>query len=215
MGGRGIGVTIDHVVYGAPDLERAIDAIEARTGVRAAFGGKHRGAGTHNALLGLGERCYLEIVAPDPEQEAPTARPMPFGVGELAEGRVVAWAHRVDDVGTTVARARRMGYDPGDAHPMSRETPDGQTLAWTLTRPPDGVRQGAIPFLIDWGDTRHPSEAAPGGCSLVRLRGEHPNAPDVLDALLAVDAMDLTVIPGPEPRLVAIMETPRGTVELE
>jgi hypothetical protein len=208
-------VTIDHLVYGAPDVDAAIDKLEALLGVRATPGGKHPSAGTHNALLSLGDETYLEIIGPDPAQDPPKDRERPFGLDHLDRPKLVTWALASNDIEGLVARARRMGYDPGDPQPMSRDLPEGGKLSWTLTRAREPFGDGLVPFLIDWGDTPHPAKNAPGGCRLVRLRGEHPNAPAVIDALLALDTIDVSVIPGPEPRLVAIIETPDGEVELE
>src|SRR4029077_14510397 len=86
---------LDHILLGCGDLERAIAWVEERTGVKAAFGGVHPGRGTQNALLSLGTRHYLEIIAPDPKQggtagaQSSVAR---LGLRELVEPRLVSWA---------------------------------------------------------------------------------------------------------------------------
>jgi hypothetical protein len=43
---------IDHLVYATPDIEATVDELAERLGVRATPGGRHRGLGTWNALLG-------------------------------------------------------------------------------------------------------------------------------------------------------------------
>ena len=58
---------IDHIVIGIHDLEKGIASIEDLTGVKPVYGGAHPSLGTHNALISLGNRTYLEILAPNPD----------------------------------------------------------------------------------------------------------------------------------------------------
>src|SRR5215467_15258569 len=82
---------VDHLVYAAPDLNRGVEEIEKLLGVRATPGGQHPGRGTRNSLVALGSACYLEIIAPDPEQPRPAA-PRWFGIDDLRASRLVTWA---------------------------------------------------------------------------------------------------------------------------
>ena len=202
---------VDHLVYAAPNLKQAADQLEARLGVRAAAGGKHLGWGTHNALLSLGTGAYLEIIAPDPEQ-GPPERPLPLGLASLTEPRLVTWAVKAPAIDGRVALARAAGYDPGDVLALSRALPDGSRLDWRLTPPPT-VGDGIVPFLIEWETAPHPSETAPAGCTLTRLRAEHPQ-PKQLGPMLAALGVELRVDKRSSPTLIATLKTPRGRVEL-
>src|SRR6266446_6665100 len=87
---------LDHILLGCNDLQRGISFVEQHTGVRAAFGGVHPGRGTQNALLSLGTRRYLEIIAPDPQQH--TDNPLAKHLLGLKEPRLVGWAAHPDDL---------------------------------------------------------------------------------------------------------------------
>lgn len=203
---------LDHLVYAAPELDSAVDAIEGLLGVRATPGGRHEGVGTHNALVALGEAAYLEIIAPDPSQPSPE-RPRPFGLDSLATARLVTWAIKAPGIRAAVERARAAGYDPGEVRSMSRATPDGGRLEWQLATPREPVCAGLVPFLIDWGETPSPAATAAPGCRLMALRAEYPN-PGALRFYLAAAGGELEVILSPRARLVATIACPRGTVEL-
>jgi len=202
---------IDHLVYATPDMAASAAEIAERWGVTPTPGGKHVGRGTHNALVDLGNGAYLEIIGPDPAQPRPPK--MPFGIESLAAPRLLTWAAKAPGIEARVARARAAGFDPGEPEAMSRQTPAGELLRWKLSRREDAPGGGLVPFLIDWGETPHPSATASHGCRLVRLRGEHPD-PDGVAKMLAALAVDLPVTSGPAPALIATIETPRGTVEL-
>jgi hypothetical protein len=205
-------MTVDHIVYGVEELEAGVEELAARLGVRAAPGGRHVGRGTHNALLGLGGSTYLEVIALDPGQPAPPA-PLPFALDRVRLPRLVGWASRTADIDRQVALARERGRDPGEVQSMSRRRPDGFLLEWRLTRHAPGPDRLAVPFLIDWGGSPHPSESAPAGVRLVELRAEHPD-PAALHAELEALGVTVPVDEGPEPALVATLDSPRGRVVL-
>jgi hypothetical protein len=83
-------VTVDHHVYGVEDLGAGVAELTERLGVRAAPGGKHAGRGTHNALVGLGGEAYLEVIAIDPEQPAPSRPPL-FALDLLRLPGLLGW----------------------------------------------------------------------------------------------------------------------------
>ena len=200
---------IDHLIYGAPDLSAAVADLEDRFGVRAQAGGRHPGLGTHNALLALGPRTYLEIIAPDPDQPEPSAR-RPFAVGDLARGALVSWALTCDDIDQAVAAARSRGYDPGEIADGQRIASAGTVLRWRATG--SARAGGLVPFLISWGDTEHPARSAPPGLSLESLRIEHPEPASLTPALTALGAGPdvIPVAPAAAPALVATLSGPAG-----
>jgi hypothetical protein len=201
---------LDHLIFGVPVLEDGVRQLETRWGVRARPGGRHPGLGTHNALLGLGQGAYLEVIAPDPDQPAP-ATPRPFGLDSLDQPRLAGWAVRCDDIDARVAHARAQGYDPGDPVELRRAAAQGPPLRWRLT--PGALGGGPVSFLIDWGDAAHPSRSAPTGLTLVSFHLEHPRS-EVLTGVLEALAVQVAVVRGPSPGLVARIDGPGGLSDL-
>jgi hypothetical protein len=202
---------LDHLVYAVPNLDAAIDELQERTGVRPERGGSHPGRGTQNALLGLGVVMYLEIIGPDAAQPGP-AEPW-LGIDESMSPRLATWAAKSPDIDAQVAHAKAAGYDPGPVVAGNRRRPDGSMLEWRLTVRPEPAGSGLVPFLIDWGLSDHPSKAAPRGCRLTSLSAVHPRAASV-SATLGALRVSLTVVEGHPPALIAVLDTPRGSVEL-
>jgi hypothetical protein len=205
----------DHLVVVTPVLRLGCDWVEERLGARPRPGGKHVAMGTHNALMSLGARFYLEVIAVDPEGIAP-GRPRWFDLDEprmraaLAEGPHLAhWVARTTDIHAAVARVPELGA----AVPMSRGD-----LTWRITVPEDGHRpgRGLVPTLIQWPDARHPTDNMPdSGCRLVAVAGEHPEPASVRAELAALGLSDtMKVTYGKSPRIAAMIRTSRGVATL-
>jgi Glyoxalase-like domain len=200
--------TVDHLLYASPDLDQAIEHVAALLGVRAAYGGQHPGQGTHNALLSLGPRTYLEIIAPDPAQPH-AARPLPFGLTDLPGPALRGWAAAPDDLDTAVERSLALGFGYGPVVPGQRRTADGRDLRWRMTAGAQHEGLAVTPFLIDWSDGAHPADSAPAGAVLTEF-GLSSTDPDSLAAQLAALGLAVRVEPAARPELRAVLSGPGG-----
>jgi catechol 2,3-dioxygenase-like lactoylglutathione lyase family enzyme len=166
---------LDHILLGVSDLDAGIAFVEKMSGIRAAAGGSHPGAGTRNALLALGTERYLEIIAPDPQQSsAPDA--VHAGLAELRAPKLIGWAVHTHDIAAAAARLSKEGIAADGPLDGSRKRPDGVMLHWHTLRLRDDA-EGTLPFFIEWGaETAHPSKDAPSGCRLMSfaVAGPHP-----------------------------------------
>ncbi len=203
---------VDHLVYATPDLALGVDELEQLLGIRATPGGQHPELGTRNALIALGPDSYIEIVAPDPGQPAPST-PRWFGIDELSHSKLITWAAKGTDLKELRADAVRKGIPLGAVARGGRRRPDGVQLSWQLTDPRASVADGIVPFFIDWGTSPHPAESAAKGATLVSLRAEHPDALNVQRTLQQLD-LPITVGPGTSAALVATIDCRRGRVEV-
>jgi len=199
---------LDHMILGCNDLDRGIAFVEDHTGVRAAPGGVHPGRGTRNALLSLGERRYLEIMAPDPEQ--PDAKDaLTLHLRKLSEPRIVGWAVHPGDLRSFAKKLRDAGVAFEGPTPGSRKRPDGRVLQWqslTLKDNPSWL----LPFFIEWSaDSLHPSADASAGCRLIRFEAVTPE-PDKLAKTAALLLLDVPIIKGEKPQLRATIAGPGG-----
>src|SRR3979409_1566189 len=102
--------------------------VGGRTGVRAAIGGVHPGRGTRNALLSLGERRYLEIIAPDPKQDRiePFAQKQVAHLKQLTSPHLIGWAAHTADLEQFSVRLRAAAIVCDDPRAGSRQRPDGK-----------------------------------------------------------------------------------------
>jgi Glyoxalase-like domain len=152
---------LDHILLGCADLDTGMAYMEKLSGYRAAIGGSHPGRGTRNALLKLGERCYLEILAPDPEQQQLTWY---SEILTLKEPVLVGWAVETKNLDRYAANLRAKGIACTGPTPGSRTRPDGQTYRWRTVKLEDD-KAGILPFHIEWAeDSPHPASDAPGAC---------------------------------------------------
>ena len=206
---------LDHIVIGAKTLDEGIDWVEQQLGARPTPGGQHVAMGTHNALLKLGDRVYLEIIAIDPEQPKPLRRRW-FDLDDgnlmadiVERPRLIHWVARTRDIESASHHA---GYEAARILPFARGD-----YRWRIAIADDGKRPGAgvLPTLIQW-ESAHPADALPdSGVSIEQLAASHPEPASVRRSLqrLGLDEA-IRVTFDRDARVAAMLRTPRGLLSL-
>jgi hypothetical protein len=199
-------------MWGAADLDAGMAEIERLFGVAPAPGGSHPGRGTRNALLGLADGHYLEIIAPDPAQRL--AGTFGAALADLTQPALVTWALASKRLARISKKLEAAGLRPQGPIRMHRTTPDGVHLEWDLLFAGNHVFGPLFPFFIDWRETPHPSADLPVAGTLEAVTVESPEARALAPLLGALD-IPVVVNEASEPLLRATIETVHGRVVLE
>lgn len=155
---------IDHLMWACSDLDRGVSEMQQLSGIKAELSGSHTGMGTRNALMSLGDDCYLEIIAPDPNQSL-TGN---FGgrLASLQTSGLLSWAVCYPGLANLKTELNAKGFTTSSVRTTTRLTASGESLTWELlfvTNLP------GAPFFIDWLDCVHPAKTSPKGCELLGL----------------------------------------------
>jgi hypothetical protein len=197
---------IDHLLIGVADLDRGVKELTAALGVAPVFGGKHP-RGTQNALLSLGERTYLELIALQPGAKAP---PGMEGLAKLTRPTPVAWAVSAPDAASLQTALTAAGFPLHAPQAGSRITPAGSKLEWQTLDLASEV-PGA-PFFIVWAKgTPHPSTTSPAGCALAGLRISTPED-EKLRKLVTALGVNAVVVHGAKESYRFAFQCPKGRV---
>jgi hypothetical protein len=156
-----IDLTFDHAVLVVRELSAAVRDFEA-LGFSVVPGGVHAGGQTHNALIGLADGTYLELVAATRPSliiflkiirfakawnlYSPTRTAMGRRfLGLIAAGSGLGdFAVRTRDLEFTLTEIRARGLSLDDPRSGSRMRPDGQRISWRTAVP----STMDLPFLI-------------------------------------------------------------------
>jgi hypothetical protein len=188
---------LDHILLGCNNLDLGIAFVEKHTGTR-------------NALLSLGEKHYLEIIALDPLQ---SGAPDPYGLAKLIEPRLVGWAAHRGDLNAFATRLRDASIAFEGPNAGSRKRPDGRLLRWKTLNLKDD-RDGLLPFFIEWSaDTVHPSADSPAGCRIVHFSLSTFNVVEII-RLCTQLGLDVKIETVGKPYLRATIAGPKGELAL-
>lgn len=217
---------LDHIVVAASTLDAGRAWARDVLGVEPAGGGKHDGLATHNTLVKLDGRRYLEIIAIDPDAGAPSF-PRWFGLDTpevraliAHEPRLVAWVARCAGAPDAIEHlAATPGYDARVVRPASRGD-----FRWRFAFTADGRRisGGVLPHLIQWDCALHPCDRLPEcdvALTALTLGAVVPERAAATLELLALRAdyggEVVQVGQSSSPQIVATLQTPKGLVVLD
>ena len=201
---------LDHLAWATPSLDEAVAEVERLSGIRAAPGGSHPGMGTRNALLSLGPSLYLAIDGPDPAQ--PQVDNNGARMAALASPEMAVFIMATTAIQEKRAVLDRLGFEPAVKR-LSRKRRNGAEIEWLALeaqRHPFGM---AMPVITQWITSQHPSDDAPGGCSLVDFTVHSPDA-KALTTVFEALGMTIPVALAPTTRLAADFSGPKGTFSL-
>lgn len=213
-------INLDHIVVAASTLDQGAAYVRDCLGVEPSGGGNHPAMGTHNRVLKLGRKRYLEVIAIDPEGRPPDF-PRWFNLDDLAlqsrlkiHPRLIAWVVRSESADSI---AEAIYGTPTRVRPMQRDA-----LRWRFAFTRDGSLpgDGLIPHMIQWEGDPHPAESmAESGCTLMGLEGVHTD-PATIQRVVTSMGLDnaITIHPVSKPRpagLSARIKTPTGVVVLD
>lgn len=207
------GRQIDHIVYSVPNLEASLKVFEKNLGIIPTIGGKHLSKGTHNALINLGNECYLEILAIDESNTAVSA-PRWMGIDYLQGSKITRWSLKSTQIEKDSELLQRYNPDMGNIIEGNRALPSGETLSWKMTEPLSSPEVDLLPFMLDWSKSKvHPTEQLSQQCLLLDLEFYHPNS------LMEQECFDeifdnLEIKSGAEVQISATLSGPKGLMKI-
>jgi catechol 2,3-dioxygenase-like lactoylglutathione lyase family enzyme len=165
--------TLDHIVISVPDLDEAVGRFHS-LGFTVVEGGTHEDAPTHNALIGLEDATYVELIAftggptdADPGDEAASALGRLVESWRTAGHGLVHFALNPTNIGADIARCNRGGAPYDGPFPGGRVRPDGRQVRWCMGIP----HTRSLPFFC--GDITPRQYRVPVGASAIHDNGAY------------------------------------------
>ena len=204
---------IDHLVYSVPDLDKAMNDFENLTGIRPTFGGYHTSRGTMNAVVNLGNSCYLELIAID-EKNKEVSAPRWMGVDFIDKAQMTRFALKSDDLEKDSTILQKYNSQMGEINGGQRKMSNGKILTWEMILPLATPAVEIVPFMTDWRNSEvHPTDAMTEECTFVGFKFTHPN-PEIVIEVLNELGMNAEVEKGEKVEIKAVINSPKGIVEI-
>ena len=207
--------SIDHIVIGATDLEKATKKVEDLIEADFSTSGKHPLMATHNRLIKLQNSIYMEVISIDPSASIPQSSAQkkrwfsldsPSTKCRLSLApQPLCWVAAVDNIEQAVSNC---GYNPGRIIEVTRDE-----LRWRLTVPENGKLSfdGVLPILIEWPNGKNPAKKMlESNLCLQQLTLFHSNPKRIKHVLSKLNISGPINIEFGEPRIEFSFKTASG-----
>ena len=225
---------LDHIVLAAKNVDMACKAFYNLTGINPTFGGSHVNRGTKNYLINIGGNKYLELIGLDDMQNVEEIvktkgkKAISFGVYDMTptESKVSTFACVTPNLVGTANSSPWVGKP----FSMSRKTPEGDTLNWSLAVQHNNNPEkysSIYPFFIDWTEVYkqdlHPAKTSAAGCRLITLivEAQDPTKYNeglyysgVGEAIFANNTVSVCKSDNERDRLIMVLDTPNGVISI-
>lgn len=148
----------DHIIHYVFDPLKVSKELN-KFGIANKYGGEHSRGGTFNTLSYFGLK-YIEYLGIKDEQafeeqipQLTKYSPMNSIAKRKNKEGLVAIALRSSNLNTLADKLRNKGVSVEGPYPLSRKTPQGETLSWELLYAGEDHLEIPLPFFIDWGLT--------------------------------------------------------------
>lgn len=199
---------IDHIVYAVKDLDQAVSDFEQETGIKVASGGQHLDHGTHNALIRIGERSYLEFIAKDPNLDQPQEGAW-MGLDVLQGNKITRWSLATSQISTDAQLINARHPDLGIVKEGSRMKKDGTLLKWKMSNVLPNPEVDVIPFLLNWEASVHPTKGLPLACGIIDFKIVANNKDELVPLFDKLGAR-CSMMSGAESKIELVLGTPKG-----
>lgn len=204
---------IDHIVYAVPDLEKSVDHLEKLLGVRPLPGGIHSTKGTKNALLNLGNQCYLEILAVD-ESNSDVKGPRWMGVDLITTPKITRWSLKSDRMIADQKVLQSYKKELGEIQGGQRKMSSGALIQWEMILPLAAPEVDILPFMTDWSQSStHPTDKMPQQCTLMAIDFTHPEPEMIEEYFLKMD-IESGIVFNQNQSIHITLQTPNGIVAI-
>jgi len=204
---------LDHIVYAVPNLEAAVEAFEKMSGVRPMIGGRHLTKGTKNAVVNLGNRAYLEIIAIDEDNENVTSNRW-MGVDLINKPKVTRWSLKSENLQEDSQVLSNYRSEMGVISGGQRQTTSGDLLSWEMILPLASPEVELVPFMTDWSSSSvHPTESMPDICRFLGFEFEHIE-PKSLSKTMNELGLDLAIKKSENISIKVKIDTPNGIITI-